>query len=184
MDAEIAARILDSAAAAGPRCGTTTLVVIDGRSGAGKTTLATAVAALAQDQGLTTSVVHVDELCPGWNGLPAVPHRLEKLVKSIARTGDATYPTWDWYNDCPGPDANLGPSDVVVIEGASAADPRWATLTSVAVWVEAPPEVRKARAIARDGDSFAQHWESWAAAEDDYFGSRGSRKLDIVVDVT
>ncbi len=35
----------------------------------------------------------------------------------------------------------------------------------LAVWVETPDAVRRERALARDGDTYAPHWERWAAQE-------------------
>lgn len=182
MDPVVATRVVDRALEVGPRCGEIILIAIDGRSGAGKTTLSTAVAISAEARGLSSAVVHVDELCPGWNGLPAVPHRLAKIADDLAREGRSTYPTWDWYEDRPGPDAGIPRSDIVIIEGAAAADPRWAHLTSLAIWVDAPTALRQRRAITRDGDNFARHWYDWAAAEDAYFNSRGAREVDLVIE--
>lgn len=183
MDLEAANHVLASALAVGPRCGSVILVGIDGRSGAGKSTLAARVSDLALARHLRTTTVHVDVLCPDWDGLPAVRSRLVALVEQLAAdpVGSATYPTWDWIERRPGPDASVPPSDLVIIEGVTASDPAWAERRSVTVWVEAPAPLRKERAIARDGDSFARHWDAWAAAEDDYFGAHPP-PADLVVD--
>ena len=36
---------------------------------------------------------------------------------------------------------------------------------SLLVWVDAPEEVRRERAMARDGDVYAPWWDVWAAQE-------------------
>ena len=182
MDLGAANRVLASALHAGPRCGPVILIGIDGRSGVGKSTLAAQVSELAGEGGLDTATVHVDVLCPDWDGLPAVPGRLHQLVEDLAATGVATYPTWDWYERRPGPDATIPPSAVVIIEGVTASDPAWAERRSVTVWVEAPAPLRKRRAIARDGASFAAHWDAWAAAEDRYFRENPPAP-DLVIEV-
>ncbi len=38
-----------------------------------------------------------------------------------------------------------------------------ARLATRRIWVEADDAVRRARAIARDGDAFAREWERWDA---------------------
>lgn len=166
----------------GPRCGSVILIGIDGRSGAGKTTVAEQVAGLAGERGLRTTIIHNDVLCPGWDGLPEIPARLDALARQLAETGTATYPTWDWLADRPGAPAGVPPSDVVIVEGVAAIDPAWAALRSVSVLVEAPAPTRKRRAIQRDGDSFARHWDHWAAAEDRYFALNPPRP-DILIEL-
>lgn len=172
MDQEPANRILEHALSAGPRCGSVILIGVDGRSGAGKTTLAARISALAQAKGLRTATVHIDEVCPGWDGLPQVPDRLVNLVRQLAAGGSATYPTWDWAGDRPGAPGHIADVDVLIIEGVAATDPRLSQHASVTVWVDGPAWQRKARAIARDGETFARHWDRWAKAEDDYFEAR------------
>ena len=52
--------VAELAARADPRCGSTTVVAVDGHSGAGKTTLAAELG-----QVLGCDVVHLDSLYPG-----------------------------------------------------------------------------------------------------------------------
>jgi len=183
VDPQAANRILSEALAVGPRCGPVILIGIDGRSGSGKTTLAEQISELAELQGLRTAVVHNDLLCPGWDGLPEVPSRLNALVAQLAEFGSATYPTWDWIAGQPGDDAQIPTSDVVIIEGVAAIDPQWAGRRSISIWVEAPTPLRKVRAIERDGDNFAAHWDAWAASENRYYES-APRHPDVIVDAS
>lgn len=183
MDLQAANRVLAAALTAGPRCGSVILVGIDGRSGAGKSTLAAQVGDLATARDLVTTIISVDVLCPGWDGLTSVPSRLLTLAEHLAVGPEpvpVTYPTWDWIEDRPGPAGRIPPCDVVIIEGVAASGPAWADRRSVTVWVEAPAALRKERAIARDGDSFAQRWDAWAAAEEAYFAANPPR-ADLVV---
>ncbi|MFC6235722.1 hypothetical protein ACFPZL_11580, partial [Leucobacter soli] len=34
------------------------------------------------------------------------------------------------------------------------------------LWLECPAPLRRQRALARDGEIFAPHWDSWAAQEE------------------
>jgi cytidylate kinase len=43
---------------------------------------------------------------------------------------------------------------------------RAASFESLLVWLEVPALVRKRRALDRDGEMFAPHWDQWAAQED------------------
>jgi uridine kinase len=182
VDHEAANRILTNALEVGPRCGSVVLIGIDGRSGAGKTTLAGLIAELAEQRGLRTTTIHNDELCPGWDGLPEVPKRLGEIARQLAIASAATYPTWDWYAHAAGPEGLIPPSDLVILEGVASIDPAWAALRSVSVWVDAPANLRKERAIGRDGEGFAAHWDQWAAAEDRYYATAPPNP-DLVVEV-
>ena len=64
------------------------VVLIDGRSGAGKTTLANTLICHHADWQL----VHADDLYPGWSGLSAV----WDLRDLVARR---RYRRWDWYQN-------------------------------------------------------------------------------------
>lgn len=177
-----AVRVTTRAFETGPLCGPVILIAIDGRSGSGKTTLAAEVASLVRARGLRTTTVHTDELCPGWDGLPEVPSRLHNVVRQLAGNGSATYPVWDWIANAPGVPATIPLSDVVVIEGTAATDPRWRDQASVFAWIDAPAPLRKRRALARDGKIFEPHWDRWAAAEDAYFATRATNaQADIVI---
>jgi pantothenate kinase-related protein Tda10 len=150
------------------------VVAVDGRSGAGKTTLARAAAAAATARGAAAVVVHLDDLYPGWDGLEAVvPIVVQHVLAPLAGGAEVVVPTWDWEAARPGPARPvpaLGPPRprVVLLEGAGAgaraADP-W--LAGV-VWVDAEATVRRSRALARDGDTYAPHWERWSAQEEAY----------------
>jgi len=53
---------------------------------------------------------------------------------------------------------------------------------SLLIWVEAPVDVRKERALARDGDVYAPFWDTWAAQEAAHFGAEQTRRhADVVV---
>jgi nicotinamide riboside kinase len=69
------AAIVARARSAAPRCGTTTVIAIDGRAGSGKSTLATALA-----EALDCPVVRLEQVYPGWDGLAA---GVESLVADV-----------------------------------------------------------------------------------------------------
>ena len=53
---------------------------------------------------------------------------------------------------------------------------------SLLIWLEAPADVRRRRALARDGDTYAPFWEIWAAQEAEHFAAEGTRGVaDLVV---
>ena len=50
------------------------------------------------------------------------------------------------------------------------------------VWVDAPTALRKERALSRDGETYAPHWDRWAAQEDAVYGAvRPWENADLVL---
>jgi uridine kinase len=173
--AALAARVR----AAGPRLGGTRLVCVDGPAGSGKTTLAGRLAAA-----LDAPVVHMDDLYAGWTLTGAFARLAAGVLRPLAGGGPGAYHRYDWAAGrfC-GTPTTVPAADVLVVEGCGscprAAD-AWAALR---VWVEAPPEVRLARGLARDGQGTAAEWRRWQATEAAAFAAEGTReRADVRVD--
>jgi uridine kinase len=158
-----------------------TVMAIDGPSGSGKTELALATAVELRRRGQGVLVVHVDDLYPGWDGLDVGVQRLLDgvLLPFVRGEPELHLARWDWARGrdgevvvVPVPD----PTPVLLVDGVGAGSRACAEFVSLLVWVEAPDGVRKARALARDGQGFAAHWDDWAAAEHAHFGRERTRE--------
>ncbi|MGY1689807.1 uridine kinase family protein [Geodermatophilus sp. SYSU D01105] len=167
--------------AAVPRLGRTRLVCVDGPAGSGKTTLAGRLATR-----LDAPVVHMDDLYAGWTMTGAFARLAAGVLRPLAAGRPGAYHRFDWaagrfeVSTTPVP-----PTDVLVVEGCGscprAADP-WAVLR---IWVEAPPEVRLARGLARDGAALEPEWRHWQRTEAAVFTAEGTReRADVRVDGT
>ncbi|WP_151524689.1 NUDIX domain-containing protein [Serinicoccus kebangsaanensis] len=161
-----------------------TVVAVDGPSGSGKTVLARAI---ARDLGGT--LVQMDDLFPGWDGLARASGLLtEQVLEPLSRGEAAAYRRWDWHADDWAPEpvpVEVGPGGVLVVEGCGSSVGPAATHAAVRVWVEAEDELRMRRGIARDGEAFRPHWERWAVQEAELFAADGTRgRADLVVDTT
>lgn len=144
------------------------VVLVDGRSGTGKTTLGNAVA-----QRLGARIVHLDDVYPGWDGLRAAA---EAVVTDVLGAPSG-YRRWDWATSCPADWVPLDPDAPIVVEGCGALSRASAPLASLRVWLEAEDDVRWQRAVGRDGEVFAREWDRWAAQEDAFIAAE--RPVDL-----
>lgn|GEM_PF-185479 len=170
--------------ASAPRRGDVRVVAIDGLSGSGKTSLATA---LARD--LRAPLVQMDDLYPGWDGLAASPALLaQQVLEPLARGERAAYRRWDWHAGdwaTEPVEVAVEPGGVLVVEGCGSSVGPAGEHAAVRVWVDAEPGLRMRRGVARDGEAYRPHWERWAAQEEQVFGADRTReRADMVIDTT
>jgi len=171
-------RLARSRAAA---AGATRVVAVDGRSGSGKTSLATALRAA-----LGAPAVSLEYLYGGWDGLErGIDMLVSDVLEPIAHGRAARVPRYDWIAAAWDTPWRLEPPEVLIVEGAGAGARRAAAYESALIWMEAPASVRKKRALDRDGATFAPHWDAWAAQEETMLAcERTPERADIVIDST
>ena len=149
------------------------VVLIDGRSGSGKTGLATDLAAA-----LGAELVRLDDVYPGWNGLEAASERVRPDILLGNR-----WQRWDWVTDAPAEWHELDPTRALVVEGSGSLSRANRELATLGVWVELDEPTRKLRALARDGATYEPHWDDWAAQEQRFFDrERPDLLADFIVD--
>lgn len=140
----------------------TPVLLIDGRSGSGKTRLAARIARL-----LDAQTLHLDDLYSGWGGLSEG----SRAVAAALRLG--RYRRYDWAVGDYTEERLVVPGVPLVIEGCGAitrenlaAARAWCGgARARGLWIACPEPVRRARALARDGEMFRPHWAAWAEQE-------------------
>lgn len=158
-----------------PRHGRTVVVAVDGPSGAGKSTLADALADRLRAAGRDVAVVRVDDTYPGWDGLEAaVPRVVDGVLVPLAAGRAGTLPRWDWTAGREAPADVVPVPEVLVLDGVGSGARACAPYLALLVWLDGPQDVRRRRAIARDGEEYAPHWERWAAQERAHFAREGT----------
>jgi uridine kinase len=159
--------------------GRVVFIGVDGRAGSGKTTLAADIAAAVP----TAAVVHVDDFAgprvPEWDWPRLRSQVLEPLLAGRA----ARYQRWEWNRDVPGEWHEIPAGRPVVVEGVSCTRSELAAPWALQIWVDAPREVRLARALERDGAAMLPHWlEVWMPSEEAYIArERPQERVDLVV---
>jgi uridine kinase len=91
------------------------------------------------------------------------------LVEPLTRGVVAQFSSYDWTAHTPRGIRSVEPNGVVVIEGVCALHRTLRDAFAVRVWVDAPADVRLARAVARDGETARVQWiERWMPSEKHY----------------
>lgn len=150
------------------------VVLIDGHSGAGKTTLATELA-----YAMGAQHVALDAFYPGWGGLEVG----SAMVRQVLAPTDAGYRRWDWKHNQPGGWVKVNPKKDIVVEGSGSLSRANRELATFALWIRLDQVERKRRAIARDGARYHEHWDRWAAQEQAFFArERPDTLADAIMD--
>jgi len=150
--------VLDLIAAAG-RDDRVVLVGIGGHGCAGKTTLARMIPGaqcVATDEFWTGDGFDIDRI---W----------AEVLAPLSRGDAARFASYDWPAQKPRDPRTVEPKGIVIIEGVCALHRTLRDAYDVRVWVDAPPDVRIARAMLRDGEAARAVWvERWMPSEDRY----------------
>ncbi|WP_022886418.1 ATP-binding protein [Glaciibacter superstes] len=137
------------------------VVLIDGPSGAGKSTLADALVH-AWPTGHRPTLVRLDDIYPGWDGLDAASKHLTEHVLRPRRAGEpAAWQRYDWVKGQPAEWHSVDAACPLVVEGCGTLALANTGLSDIRVWLAANDRERKRRAIDRDGVAFADHWDQW-----------------------
>ncbi|WP_240615097.1 aminodeoxychorismate synthase component I [Arthrobacter ruber] len=158
------------------------LIAIDGRSGAGKTTLAVELAALLREHH-SVGLFHLEDIYPGWDGLDAgIARYVERVLTPLRAGRTAHWNAWDWGREHDGPARTTPVTEIVLLEGVGAAAAAARASLDAVIWVEADAGIRRRTAIERDGDAYAPFWQRWAAQEERWLaGDHPGAAADVVV---
>ena len=148
------------------------VTLIDGRSGSGKSDLASLIASRING----AQLVRLDDIYPGWDGLDAASGAVPGILDTLS------WRAWDWENNRPGSLHFLRPDAPIIIEGVGALTRESRARARTAIWLDADDDARRDRALTRDGEAFAPHWERWAAQEERFIARESPRELaDVIV---
>jgi uridine kinase len=184
MVTEVAKQIAASVARRAPVNGIR-IVGVDGRSGAGKSFLASQLSTL-----LGAPIIEIDDFV-SWDCFAGWWPRFEEQVLSPLLAGrDATFQArdWtDWYGSSLGGWKTQRWSPTVILEGVTCTRRDTIGRIAYAIWVEAPAEMRLARGMARDTTFAGKEdlWKQWMREEDQFFAADETReRADVVVDTS
>lgn len=142
------------------------VVLIDGRSGSGKSSLAHDLVVRWPLHG-RVQLVALDSMYPGWDGLFEGAEAARNLILTPhARGLVGVWQRWDWDDSSYAEAHAVDPSLPLIVEGSGLLNAASARLGDIRVWLESPESARRHRALGRDGESFRPHWTRWAEQEE------------------
>ena len=159
------------------------VVLLDGRSGSGKTALAAALAAAwpGAHSPDSPTVVHLDDIYPGWHGLEAASSHVHDELLAATRP---RWQHWDWVTEQPAEWSSVDPTRPLIVEGMGALSRQNAALATARIWIELDDTSRRRRAIARDGEAYEPFWDTWAEQEDAFLVRESPASLaDVIVEL-
>ena len=141
------------------RLGAIRLVAIDGPSGAGKSFFSHNLSNAFTAVGVRSVLVHTDDLLDGWGDQLTFWPKLETCVLIPLREGrSGGFWAYDWLVGARGSTwVSVEPAPIVILEGMSVARAEIRQELTLAVFVDAPLAVRRARVISRDGPWICSH---------------------------
>jgi uridine kinase len=157
------------------------LVALDGRSAAGKSTLAAAVAARVGGHVIDGDDFYSGGTAETWDEMSAAEkashcidwRRQRPVLEKLSRGEPASWRPYDWETDdgsLSGPPVTCDPAPVIILDGAYSARPELADLFHLRVLLEAPTDLRKKRLVQREGEDYRVDWNRrWDDAEQWYF---------------
>ncbi|MFE4545670.1 aminodeoxychorismate synthase component I [Arthrobacter sp. NPDC056727] len=146
-------------------------IAVDGRAGAGKTSVTEQLAKLLGRRG-SVAVISLKDLYSGWDGLVEGIHRCDKTVLDPLLQGrPVKWLAWDWAAGEYSQERVTEPADFVILEGTGAGAAPLRAHCEVVVWIEASgaPACRNDMGSRDKGD--AAHWKRWAVQEDALYSS-------------
>ena len=164
----------------------TSIVLIDGRAGSGKSRFAGQLADLIfQSEKQLPKLIHMDDLYPGWDGLRAGSAYLNRsILGPISKGKQANWQVWDWQlgkrgmaNEPANGWRSFEGGNLVIVEGCGSVSLASSEQADLTIWMESDSSQRKSRFSKRDQGQFDSYWDTWSIQEDEFYGEEQSGKL-------
>lgn len=157
----------------------TPIILIDGRAGSGKSTLAAKLQNELFKQGESMPrVIHMDDLYEGWQGLSLGAEYLQRIILNPLLTKKSSnWQEYNWQSEQRERWREFSGGTPLIVEGCGSLNQYTSTVANIRIWLEVDEETRRRRWQERDGDTFDQYFDIWAAQELDFIAKEKSPTL-------
>jgi uridine kinase len=148
------------------------IIAIDGPAGAGKTTLAQTIS-LALAPHVSTTVIHMDELYPGWEKALGedLTQTLHWLVTSHKAKQPLKYSSFNWATNEFNDPHSVDSTDLLILEGVGSAQRSIEDYLATSIWLDLDPFIGYARVIDRDGEKISAEMTQWLTLQEQHFAA-------------
>lgn len=166
----------------------TVMIAIDGRGGAGKTTLANFLAVK-----LGAEVIHTDDFADWNTPLEWWPEVITKVFAPISNNATTlSYQPTSWWPDVTkAPIVDMPVSAVMILEGTTSTRKEFDAYIDIRIFVDTPADMCFERGVnrdvmnGRDAEIATKKWKDWITAENQYFlYDNPKEKANIIIDGT
>ena len=159
------------------------IIAIDGPAGAGKTTLASTLS-LALSPQMSTTVIHMDELYPGWEN--ALGDELTKTLTWLTSCHKAKkpllYSSFNWIANEFNPPKSHASTQLLILEGVASAQLPIEESLATSIWLDLDPEIGFRRVIERDGENISLEMKKWLVTQEQHFAAdRTKERCDFLL---
>jgi uridine kinase len=146
------------------------LIAIDGRAGAGKTTLA---ARFFDELSVKkrVEVIHMDDLYDGWEN--ALDEHLTKTLESIVNAHHKKegfeIDIFNWQSMTFDSKRQINPVEILILEGVGAGQKVVRDAGATLYWLDIDADDGIARVLKRDGNQNASQMKQWQIAQEIHF---------------
>lgn len=134
--------------------------LIDGPSGAGKTTLSNVIET-KWNSAVKLQVIHMDDIYPGWDGLAEASAVVLRMLTERSEGEDTHWQRYDWHKKELAEWHSVDAGEPLLIEGCGSMPLGVERYSQARIWCDASVEERKTRALSRGDEDFESHWDQW-----------------------
>lgn len=156
------------------------IILIDGRTGSGKTEFAKKLQnELFRILEQAPRVISMDDLYPGWGGLnEGALYLLRNILIPLSQNQQAYWNRFDWQSESREEKlSSFAGGTPLIIEGCGSLSLASSELSDYAIWMSAPEKTRRQRFSERDGGVFDEYYEKWSKQEDEFYSTHRSAEL-------
>lgn len=147
------------------------IIAIDGRAGAGQSSIAKELAKLLGERGSVT-IISLKDLYPGWEGLAEGIERCAvNVIPPLQYGRTVRWLSWDWAAGDYGQQRITGPADFLILEGVGAGAAPLRALCDAVAWVDSSAAHRWSRVVRSGNKGIAANWKQWTAQEDTLYAT-------------
>lgn len=159
------------------KCGTTHVIAIDGRAGAGKTTLANELS-LALQLHHKVTLIHLDDIYSGWELAlsETLTDTLKNILNEIFNQKTAQVPIYNWDSMSFTSTREISPCDVLILEGVGSSQRVVREMATACIWIDVEPQFGIERVLERDGREIEDQMHLWQIREEAHFISDRTRE--------